>query len=283
MKERFTYLQTEQIRLGHEHELSSDEVALYARRHLNWLQMEQMRLALEEHCDRKDVKRMARFRLSAARMERMRQAMKLGDRDQVREILCGGVTPLLWTECAAAVLFFLFSAVFLIGEMTAGDPALGLVCDETVISVRSVFSARDYLGSDEEVNARIVLPEDVRMRGGGDSLVRYSLTERGHRIDRTLLVHFRDDVPPELVLNASEIPREEYTDCTAYVEKAYDAVNGDLRTQVVCTEPVPGLTEQEIIFTVRDKAGNEARKSLRLVQTEAAAEKEYWYSLLNGG
>ena len=276
-KNRFTYLQQEQIRLGQEHGLSEEETALYAKQRLNYRQMEQLREALEEHIDRRDVKRMAHAWIPAERMQILREEMKLGDRETVNETLYHGVRGRTIACAVLSVSFFLYSVCRAVSRAADRDPVLSLTCDETILSVREEFLPERYTENEEAV-----LPERTRIRSGGDQLMVYSITHQGHRIDRTLLVHFQDDEPPVLVLRTEETDKEGFEGCRAYIEKAWDTVSGDLRDKVKCTEPLAGLAEQEIIYTVTDRAGNEAVAFLKVVQPESRADREYWEAAAAG-
>ena len=276
-KNRFTYLQHEQIRLGQEHELSQEEISLYAKHRLNYRQMEQLREALEEHIDRRDIRRMAHAWMPAERMQKLREEMKLGDRTAVYDTLYHGVHGRTAVCAFLSVCLFLFSVYRMVCTVMAKDPVLSLTCDETILSVRDEFVPDKYTE-----NTEAVLPERIRMRSGGEKLMVYSITHQGHRIDRTLLVHFQDDEAPVLVLKTEETDKEGFEGCRAYIEKAWDAVSGDLVDEVRCTEPLNGLVEQEIVYTVRDSAGNEAIAFLKVVQPQSRAEREYWESMVSG-
>ena len=276
-KNRFTYLQQEQILLGQAHDLPPEEIALYAKQRLNYKQMEQLREALEEHIDRRDVRRMAHAWIPAERMQVLREEMKLGDRNTVNETLYHGVQGRTAVCAFLSVCLFLFSGYRLVCRMLDQDPVFSLTCDETILSVLDEFVPDKYT-----VYEDAVLPERIRMRSGGEKLMVYSITYQGHRIDRTLLVHFQDDEPPVLVLSTEETDKEGFAGCRAYIEKAWDAVSGDLTQDVKCTEPLNGLVEQEIVYTVKDRAGNEAIAFLKVVQPESRAEREYWEAAAAG-
>ncbi|MBR2991366.1 MAG: hypothetical protein IKF51_07915 [Solobacterium sp.] len=274
-RNRFTYLQAEQIRLGRAHDLPEDEIRIYAKYRLNYLQMEQIRLALEEHLNRKDIRKIAHFWIPAERMKLLREEMKIGDRTSLHEALYFRRNRreclFLMLSCTLMIVTF----TMLVREMLAKDPEILLTVDETTLSVRDEFIPETYLSAAEDC----ILPQRKRMRGGGEYLAVYQTVFQGHRIARTLLVRFTDDEPPVLRLNAEEVSKQEYRDCLAYVERAYDAVSGDLRDDVRCSEPLDGLSEQEIVYTVRDRAGNEAVAFLRIVQAQSDAEREYWEAL----
>ncbi|MBQ1318220.1 MAG: hypothetical protein IIY47_01115, partial [Solobacterium sp.] len=121
----------------------------------------------------------------------------------------------------------------------------------------------------EDISA-VQLPEGFEADEPGSYLAEYVLRE-DPSVHAYLRIRVADETAPSIVLNAQQavITAAEAPECRQYLAEVSDNVDGDLLRQTACSYDVE---KQEIVFSVKDRAGNTAEAVLPVSAAEETEE-----------
>ena len=250
-----TLLQKEEVRLGREEELSEEAIALYADPHLNYLQMNRLRTALKEGMEPDVLRPAAKPWIPVWHMEELIEELKAGNTPEIPR----RPFPVRRVLTAAAVILLVLPLPLL--AEPEEDPVLELTAPEVKLACGMQFSPRSYVRNAEQYGNELILPDAFTADRPETRLVQYQLKGKGSEIKKNLRIRVVDETPPELKLNTekTELLRETPFSCQSYVFSAVDAVDGDLKADVHCSNALQDQETQTVEYTVTDRAGNTAR------------------------
>ena len=253
-----TLLQREEVRLGREEELSEEAIALYADPRLNYLQMNRLRTALREGMEPDVLRPAAKPWIPVWHMEELIEELKAGNTPEiprrpfpVRRVLV----------IAAALLLVL--PLPLLAEPEE-EPVLELTAPEVRLACGMKFNPASYVRNAEQYGTELILPDAFTAERPETRLVQYQLKGKGGEIRKNLRIRVVDETPPDLKLTTekTELLKETPFSCQSYVFSAVDAVDGDLKADVHCSDELQDQETQTVEYTVKDRAGNTARTML---------------------
>ena len=253
-----TLLQREEVRLGREEELSEEAIALYADPRLNYLQMNRLRTALREGMEPDVLRPAAKPWIPVWHMEELIEELKAGNTPEiprrpfpVRRVLV----------IAAALLLVL--PLPLLAEPEE-EPVLELTAPEVRLACGMKFNPASYVRNAEQYGTELILPDAFTAERPETRLVQYQLKGKGGEIRKNLRIRFVDETAPDLKLTTekTELLKETPFSCQSYVFSAVDAVDGDLKADVHCSDELQDQETQTVEYTVKDRAGNTARTML---------------------
>ena len=253
-----TLLQREEVRLGREEELSEEAIALYADPRLNYLQMNRLRTALREGMEPDVLRPAAKPWIPVWHMEELIEELKAGNTPEiprrpfpVRRVLV----------IAAALLLVL--PLPLLAEPEE-EPVLELTAPEVRLACGMKFNPASYVRNAEQYGTELILPDAFTAERPETRLVQYQLKGKGGEIRKNLRIRFVDETAPDLKLTTekTELLKETPFSCQSYVFSAVDAVDGDLKADVHCSDELQDQENQTVEYTVKDRAGNTARTML---------------------
>ncbi len=253
-----TLLQKEEVRLGRAEDLSEEAIALYADPHLNYLQMNRLRTALKEGMEPDVLRPAAKPWIPVWHMEELIEELKAGNTPEIPR----RPFPLRRVLFFAAV-FLLVLPLPLLAEPEE-EPMLELTAPEVKISCGMQFNPRSYVRNAEQYGDELILPEEFTADRPETRLVQYQVKGKSGAVRKNLRVRVVDETPPDLKLNTekTELLKETPFSCQSYVFHAVDAVDGDLRADVHCSDVLQDQETQTVEYTVTDRAGNTARTKL---------------------
>ena len=253
-----TLLQKEEVRLGRAEELSEEAIALYADPRLNYLQMNRLRTALMEGMEPEVLRPAAKPWIPVWHMEELIEELKAGNTPEiprrpfpVRRVL------------TAATLILLLLPLPLLAEPEE-DPVLELTAAEVKLGCGMKFRPQSYVRSAEPSGGELILPQEFTADRPETRLVQYQLKGKNETIRKNLRIRIVDETPPQLKLKTekTELLKEAPFSCQSYVFSATDAVDGDLKADVHCSDILQDQETQTVEYTVKDSAGNTARTML---------------------
>ncbi len=253
-----TLLQKEEVRLGRAEELSEEAIALYADPHLNYLQMNRLRTALTEGMDPDVLRPAAKPWIPVWLMEELIEELKAGNTPEIPR----RPFPVRRALILAAVILLVLPLPLL--AEPEEDPVLELTAPEVKLACGKTFNPRSYVRNAEQYGAELVLPEAFTAERPETRLVQYQVKGKSGDVRKNLRIRVVDETPPDLKLNTekTELLRETPFSCQSYVFSAVDAVDGDLKADVHCSDVLQDQETQTVEYTVKDRAGNTARTML---------------------
>ena len=174
-----TSLQKEQIELGKDHDLSDEQISLYASSRYNFAQMREIRLALEHRVDRKKIRCLLDPSLDVSQMAEMRRKLEHGVMPR-REGKWLKQTSLFFAGSSA-----LFLTVSLL-PAPMGEDSLRLNTDHIIVEEGEVFEPMRNVDGYRAEDGRLVLPDNVDPSVPGTVIAVYRLY-RGDRVTRKLV------------------------------------------------------------------------------------------------
>lgn len=238
-------MQMQEIRLGLEHGLTADQMAIFKNPSIPWEAMNHSRIKIE---NANVIDARAKSKLHALRLRNVFIALLI--------ILMLGIG----TVCAVVGKRYY--------DFTQQDLTLKLVADEVTVDYAQGFNPMDYVESytkDEEV--QLVLPDAIDTKVLGATSVIYTVKNPVKSITKEMTVHVIDRKNPTITLSNQEVTLTRDQDkfsCRAYLTSAIDDVDGDLTKKVTCNDADPTKNEQDIVYSVVDSAGNKAEAHLKL-------------------
>ena len=174
---------------------------------------------------------------------------------------------------ALVMLNHLFGAVYMtsdnVGEYNDGKremlaEAQKLTAAEVKLGCGMKFRPQSYVRSAEPSGGELILPQEFTADRPETRLVQYQLKGKNETIRKNLRIRIVDETPPQLKLKTekTELLKEAPFSCQSYVFSATDAVDGDLKADVHCSDILQDQETQTVEYTVKDSAGNTARTML---------------------
>ena len=107
----------------------------------------------------------------------------------------------------------------------------------------------------------------------------YELKGKEESIRKILKITVSDETAPEINLlqDHAELLTATKFSCRAYLKNAYDAVDGDLTQRVKCSDQLEQSETQTVLYTVKDRSGNEAKKELTVHYADFGMPEEMKY------
>ncbi len=266
MKHELTFLQKQQVELARLHGLEDEQIRQLADYHYNYRQMEQLRLAMEEDTDPHILAVMMHPWVRARDMEDIRYRASIGQPvDHYRR-------PVPWRRlgvCAFGLLAAGCGLVLVHGAKKEKPVLLELRAAEITLAAGQSFRPEDYIRQPEDISA-VQLPEGFEADEPGSYLAEYVLRE-DPSVHAYLRIRVADETAPSIVLNAQQavIAAAEAPECRQYLAEVSDNVDGDLLRQTACSYDAE---KQEIVFRVKDRAGNTAEAVLPVSAAEETEE-----------
>ncbi|MBR0214916.1 MAG: hypothetical protein IJL95_09370 [Solobacterium sp.] len=265
MKHELTFLQKQQVELARLHGLEDEQIRQLADYHYNYRQMEQLRLAMEEDTDPHILAVMMHPWVRARDMEDIRYRASAGQPiDHYRR-------PVPWRRlgiCAFGLLAAGCGLVLVHGTKREKPVLLELRAAEITLACGQSFRPEDYIRQPEDLSA-VQLPEAFEAYEPGNYLAEYVL-RKDPSVHAYLRIRVADEAAPSIVLNAEQavMAVSGEPECRQYLAEVSDNVDGDLLRQTACSYDAE---KQEIVFRVKDRAGNTAEAVLPV---RAAEETE---------
>lgn len=250
-------LQMQEIRLGLEHGLTADQMAIYANPSIPWEAMNHSRIKIE-NADVIDAR--AKTKLHALRLRNVCIAML--------------IVLLLGCSTAGIVVGKRYY------DFLQQDLTLDLSNEEVTLDYGQGFNPMDYVTDYTQAeDVQLKLPDAIDTKVLGTTSVIYTISNPVKSEQKELKVRVVDQKAPMITLSNQEVTLTRGQDkfaCKAYLTSAVDDVDGDLTQQVQCSKEDENKNEQDITYSVTDAAGNgaEAHLSLKLKDPPPPPEPE---------
>ena len=142
---------------------------------------------------------------------------------------------------------------------------LELTAKEVRIPCGETFHPEKYVQEVSE-EAELILPEEMTAERPENRMAAYQAKWKNQEVQQILRVVFEDRKPPEISLKLKEVQsiRGAPFSCRLWLNRAYDAVDGDLTDEVDCSDELSEEKEQEVIYSVSDHSGNRAEAVLKV-------------------
>ena len=256
-----TLLQREEIRRGREAHLSEEAMAVFADPRLNYRKMRVLRTALNDGIDPGLLKPLARTWIPEWKLEELTEEIRKGNLPEPP----GRPFPLRMVLAGIFAAGLCLPLPFLLSPQD--EPELELTAEEVRLSCVMTFDPAAYVRNAdavEEAGGVLILPEAFTADMPGTRLVQYRLEGNGTTMRRNLRITVTDETAPVLKLKTekTELLKEAPFSCQSYVFSAEDNVDRDLKDQVICSDVLQDTETQEVRYTVKDSAGNEAHAVL---------------------
>ena len=187
-----------------------------------------------------------------------------------------------WILPTAGAAAALFTAGFLILEEPKEAPVLELRQNEIRLACGMKFEPEQYVKTSSSEGYELLLPASFTAEKPGVRLAMYELKGKEDSVKKILKITVVDETAPEIHLlqDHAELLTATKFSCRAYLKDAYDAIDGDLTRRVNCSDQLEPSETQTVLYTVKDRAGNEAKTELTVhyadfgMPEETAAEEE---------
>lgn len=267
----YTAQQQYQLKLAQRQGL---DTTLLENPELTYQQMEVLRKALQEGID------ITGFCRPTTPLEEMKRQIELAEDNQhiidiakqeYHQSRIKTVAILFVVIASIISVFYLLYANknFLIAYFNA--PEIKLINDNIDLKMSESFNEMKYVASyDNDYELEISGTENLTTVG--QHQVNYCQNNGVREACAYLYVNVIDDIAPTLKLDYAKMTLEENDDFNAYshILSAVDNVDGDLIKEVSWTNFDPSKETQEIIYTVKDQAGNEASQTLSITLKKQA-------------
>ena len=273
-----TFLQKQEVEAGKKAGLTPEEIRIYTEPGLNFMQMRVIREALADGLSPDDAKLVACPWINAETMKELIAEMKQGKKVTVKK------RPDFrkWILPAAGAAAAIFTAGFLILEEPKEMPSLELRQDEIRLACGMKFEPEQYVKSRSEAGYELLLPDAFTAERPEVRLALYELKGKEESVRKILRITVVDETAPEIHLlqDRAELLTATKFSCRAYLKDAFDAIDGDLTRRVNCSDRLEQRETQTVLYTVKDRSGNEARTQLTVhfadfdAPAETTAEEE---------
>ena len=249
---KLTFLQNKEINLGLAHDLSADQIRLYACAQFNYLQMEQIRLGLEHGLCPEEIAVIAVPDKKQDQMREERERLEQGlpvlpDNSEHRcssrntAAVCTGI--LLVSALFSAWLAYSAHRQM---EMLLHPLQLKLAADRVQLETGSVFRPREYL-EEYDKEAVLTLPQPPDTAKAGTHVLAYTLQKDRRITQRTLVLEV---VEPEPLPSASAVSVEsEVSKPSPPPKPAVDSA-APVKPQTAATAPAQS-PEEEVFETAK--------------------------------
>lgn len=257
----FTCLQQEEIEKGRKDGLSEEQIGLYARHEFNYLQMQEIRLALEAGKDSKLIQKAAVSWIPAREMHEI----FADEENAIPEIPEKKKRKIPFKMLAAIGSAGSLAILLGMGIPEKKELKLELTAKEMKIPCGETFHPEKYVQEVSE-EAELILPEEMTAERPENRMAAYQAKWKNQEVQQILRVVFEDQKPPEISLKLKEVQsiRGAPFSCRLWLNRACDAVDGDLTDEVDCSDELSEEKEQEVIYSVSDHSGNRAEAVLKV-------------------
>lgn len=274
MEMKFTNAQQREIDEGYKNGLTTDQVSFYSNPQYDNLQMKQIRLALQDGYDEKQMQSFLNPEVPWESMQHFRES--LSNSNMIDEQAETKVRARKLKNMFSGVLILVLVFVLAVGIYVANrvysilnqELQIDLKQDEVTLQYGAAFNPMLYVESyTQEENVELILPDEIDTSMICDVDVVYLLKNQLKSITETMKVHIVDTTPPDIILSNQEVTLtrgEQSFVCKAYLSNAMDEVDGDLTSEVACTDIDESLNEQTVVYSVKDCSGNTAEKKLKV-------------------
>lgn len=244
-KTEYDNMQMQEIRLGLEHGLTPDQMAVFMNPEISWEAMNHNRIKIE---NANVIDKRAKAKLHAQRL---------------RNIFI--VLLIVTLIGAASVGAYLFRQYQMLQNQNL---ILILTADEITLDYGAAFNPIDYVEDyTKEDGVELILPDAIDTHQIGKTEVLYKIKNRIKTETAVLTVNVVDQSPPDITLSTNEVTLTRGHDTfsgKAYLSSAEDTVDGDLTDRVTWNNPDESLNDQDVTYTVADSSGNTGTAVLTL-------------------
>ena len=244
-KPEYDNMQMQEIRLGMEHGLSPDQMAVFMNPEISWESMNHNRVKIE---NANVIDKRAKANLYAQRLRNM--------------FIVILIVTLVGTVSVGAYLFHHYQM------LQNQNLILTLTADEVTLDYGAVFNPIDYVEDyTKEDGVELILPDVIDTHQIGKTEALYKIKNRVKTETAGLTINVVDQSPPDITLSNHEVTLTRGQDAfsgKAYLSSAADNADGDLTDRVTWNDPDESLNDQDITYTVTDSSGNIGRDVLTL-------------------
>ena len=244
-KPEYDNMQMQEIRLGMEHGLSPDQMAVFMNPEISWESMNHNRVKIE---NANVIDKRAKANLYAQRLRNM--------------FIVILIVTLVGTVSVGAYLFHHYQM------LQNQNLILTLTADEVTLDYGAVFNPIDYVEDyTKEDGVELILPDVIDTHQIGKTEALYTIKNRVKTETAGLTINVVDQSPPDITLSNHEVTLTRGQDAfsgKAYLSSAADNADGDLTDRVTWNDPDESLNDQDITYTVTDSSGNIGRDVLTL-------------------
>ena len=236
-KPEYDNMQMQEIRLGLEHGLTPDQMAVFMNPEISWEAMNHNRVKIE---NANVIDKRAKAKLHAQRLRNIFIVLL--------------IVTLIGTALVGAYLFRQYQV------MQNQDLNLVLTADEITLDYGAAFNPIDYVEDyTKEDGVELILPDAIDTHQIGKTEVLYKIKNRIKTETAELTVNVVDKSPPDITLSTHEVTltRGQNTfSGKAYFSSAADNADGDLTDSMTWNDPDESLNDQDITYSVTDSSGN---------------------------
>ena len=244
-KPEYDNMQMQEIRLGREHGLTPDQMAVFMNPEISWESMNHNRVKIE---NANVIDKRAKANLYAQRLRNM--------------FIVILIVTLVGTVSVGAYLFHQYQM------LQNQNLILTLTADEVTLDYGAVFNPIDYVEDyTKEDGVELILPDVIDTHQIGKTEALYKIKNRVKTETAGLTINVVDQSPPDITLSNHEVTLTRGQDAfsgKAYLSSAADNADGDLTDRVTWNDPDESLNDQDITYTVTDSSGNIGRDVLTL-------------------
>lgn len=244
-KPEYDNMQMQEIRLGLEHGLTPDQMAVFMNPEISWEAMNHNREKIE---NANVIDKRAKAKLHAQWLRIMFIALL--------------IITLIGTASVGAYLFHQYQM------LQNQNLTLILTADEVTLDYGAAFNPIDYVQDyTKEDGVELILPDVIDTHQIGKTEVLYKIKNRIKTGTAVLAVNVIDQSPPDVTLSTHEVTLTRGQDTfsgKAYLSSAADNADGDLTDSVIWNDPDESLNDQDITYSVTDSSGNTGTAVLTL-------------------
>lgn len=244
-KPEYDNMQMQEIRLGLEHGLTSDQMAVFMNPEISWEAMNHNRVKIE---NANVIDKRAKAKLHAQRLRNIFIALLF--------------VTLIGTASVGAYLFRQYQM------LQNQDLNLVLVADEITLDYGAAFNPIDYVEDyTKEGGVELILPDAIDTHQIGKTEVLYKIKNRIKTETSVMTVNVVDQSSPDITLSTHEVTLTRGQDTfsgKSYLSSAEDNTDGDLTDNVTWNDPDESLNDQDVIYSVTDSSGNTGTAVLTL-------------------
>lgn len=236
-KPEYDNMQMQEIRLGLEHGLTPDQMAVFMNPEIPWESMNHNRVKIE---NANVIDKRAKAKLHAQRLRNIFIVLL--------------IVTLIGTASVGAYLFRQYQM------LQDQNLILILTAEEVTLNYGAAFNPIDYVEDyTKEDGVELMLPDAIDTHQIGMTEVLYKIKNRIKTETAVLAVNVQDQSPPDITLSTHEVTLTRGQDAfsgKAYLSSAEDNADGDLTDRVQWNDSDESLNDQDITYTVTDSSGN---------------------------
>ena len=244
-KPEYDNMQMQEIRLGLEHGLTPDQMAVFMNPEISWEAMNHNREKIE---NANVIDKRAKAKLHAQWLRIMFIALL--------------IITLIGTASVGAYLFHQYQM------LQNQNLTLILTADEVTLDYGAAFNPIDYVQDyTKEDGVELILPDVIDTHQIGKTEVLYKIKNRIKTETSVMTVNVVDQSSPDITLSTHEVTLTRGQDTfsgKSYLSSAEDNTDGDLTDNVTWNDPDESLNDQDVIYSVTDSSGNTGTAVLTL-------------------